>query len=97
MLVIKSFLEQYGHFDAATDTYILSASTQSWITSIIVVGEFVGAASAYYVGDTIGRKKGLYISSSAVVIGTLLQTIPTYIGTLAVGRLLVGMLLIATM
>ena len=52
---MKPFIQAYGHYDSSTGTYILSSKIQSLTTSIINVGELVGAVSSYIIGDHLGR------------------------------------------
>ncbi|RDW89169.1 hypothetical protein BP6252_01201 [Coleophoma cylindrospora] len=90
VLAMEAFLKVFGDYRASNDTWYMSSSTQSLITSIINVGELGGAITAYYVGDKLGRKGGLYVSSAAVILGTILQTTSTGIGELIAGRIAVG-------
>lgn len=87
---MDAFAEHYGTFDAATGTMIVSASRQSLVTSIINVGEFVGAVSAFWIGQSIGLKGGLLLACIIVVIGTTLQVAGTALGLLIAGRLVLG-------
>jgi MFS transporter, SP family, sugar:H+ symporter len=87
---MKPFLKQYRKYDSATGTYGVSSSVLSLVTSIINAGEFVGAVTAFFVGEKIGRRGGLYLSSICVVIGTLVQVAGSSEGTLIVGRLVLG-------
>lgn len=87
---MEPFIKAYGHYDSSTGTYILSSSIQSLTTSIINVGELVGAVSSYIVGDHLGRRGGLFVSSFMVVLGVVFQTASHYLGMLIVGRLLLG-------
>lgn len=66
---MPAFLKGYGELNHKTGEYILSAKTQSLVTSMINVGEFIGAVSSYLIGDKLGRKGSLYVSSTAVVVG----------------------------
>ncbi|GAM35494.1 hypothetical protein TCE0_017r03874 [Talaromyces pinophilus] len=90
ILAMEPFIKAYGHYDSSTGTYILSSSIQSLTTSIINVGELVGAVSSYVVGDHLGRRGGLFVSSLMVVLGVIFQTASHYLGMLIVGRLVLG-------
>lgn len=87
---MEPFSKAYGHYDSSTGTYILSSSIQSLTTSIINVGELVGAVSSYIIGDNLGRRGGLFVSSFMVVLGVIFQTASHYLGMLIVGRLVLG-------
>ena len=86
------FLKVYGKYDPATDAYTVSSKVLSLVASIINAGEFIGTVSAFYIGEKFGRKGGLYVSSTFIVLGTVIQTAGVEEGTLIVGRLLVGKL-----
>ncbi|OOF99286.1 hypothetical protein ASPCADRAFT_504730 [Aspergillus carbonarius ITEM 5010] len=90
ILVMEPFIKAYGHYDNATGGYILSSSIQSLTTSIINVGELVGAVSSYLVNDRIGRRGGLFVSSTFVVLGVVFQVAADKLALLIVGRLLLG-------
>ncbi|KFZ20703.1 hypothetical protein V502_03052 [Pseudogymnoascus sp. VKM F-4520 (FW-2644)] len=87
---MQPFLSVYGHFDTKSMEYAVSSSTLSLITSIINVGEFVGATSAFWIGNKLGYKHGLYVSSTAVVVGAIFQVAGTVEATLIIGRLFTG-------
>lgn len=90
---MKPFIKEYGRYDSATGAYVLSASMQSLTTSIINVGELVGAVSSFIVDDRIGRRGGLFVSSAFVVVGVIFQVAADDLGLLIVGRLLLGELI----
>jgi MFS transporter, SP family, sugar:H+ symporter len=90
--VLQPFLKVYGHFDPATNKYMLSSKVLSVVTSIINAGEFVGACSSFYLGDKLGLKKGLYISTFFVVVGVVLQVAGHDEASLICGRLFLGTL-----
>jgi len=87
---MQPFIELYGHFDAVQGKYVLASRIESIITSIINVGEFLGAVSSFIVEDRLGRRGGLYVSSTCVIIGTVLQVSHSNIGILIAGRLVLG-------
>lgn len=87
---MEPFIKEYGHYDSASGAYVLSASMQSLTTSIINVGELVGAVSSFVVDDRIGRRGGLFVSSAFVVAGVIFQVAADDLGLLIVGRLLLG-------
>jgi MFS family permease len=88
---MQSFIKVYGHYNSTTDSYVLSSSIQSLTTSIINVGELLGAISSYLVDDRIGRRGGLFVSSAFVTAGVIFQVSADELGLLIVGRLLMGM------
>ncbi|RAH50374.1 sugar porter family MFS transporter [Aspergillus brunneoviolaceus CBS 621.78] len=90
ILDMDPFIKAYGHYDSATGGYVLSSSIQSLTTSIINVGELVGAVSSYLVDDRIGRRGGLFVSSAFVTAGVIFQVAADNLALLIVGRLLMG-------
>ncbi len=93
ILAMKLFLKLYGKYNAVTGAFMLTAKMQPLVTSIINVGEFLGAVSSFWIGDKYGRKGGLYVSSTSVVIGVTLQVSDATIGSLIAGRLVLGALI----
>ena len=87
---MRSFAKIYGRLDGAKGTYTLSTETQSLVTSIIDAGEFLGAVSAFIVGERYGRRGGLFISSAIVCLGTILQLAGDHLRCLTAGRLVMG-------
>jgi SP family sugar:H+ symporter-like MFS transporter len=69
---------------------MLSSKVLSVVTSIINAGEFVGACSSFYLGDKLGLKKGLYISTFFIAIGVVLQVAGHNEASLICGRLFLG-------
>ncbi|KAJ5959867.1 general substrate transporter [Penicillium vulpinum] len=90
ILAMEPFIKAYGQYDSATGGYILSSSMQSLTSSIINVGEIVGALSSYLVDDKIGRRGGLFVSSAFVAAGTIFQVAADKLALLIIGRLLLG-------
>jgi MFS family permease len=88
---MQPFIRLYGHYDPTKGIYVLSSRTQSITSSIINAGEFLGAISSFVIGDRLGRRGGLFVSSTCVIIGTTIQVADTHIGALIAGRLVLGM------
>lgn len=91
---MEPFIKAYGHYDTTTGGYVLSSSMQSLTTSIINVGEFVGAISSFLIDNKFGRRGGLFVSSAFVVIGAIFQVAADNLGLLITGRLLLGGLIL---
>lgn len=89
---MQPFLKIFGHLDPVKGVYVLSAERQSLTTSIINAGEFVGAISSFVIGERLGPRSGLFVSSAAVIIGTLIQVLAPNVGALIAGRLILGRL-----
>jgi MFS transporter, SP family, sugar:H+ symporter len=87
---MQPFIRLYGHYDPTKGIYVLTSRTQSITSSIINAGEFLGAVSSFIIGDKLGRRGGLFVSSTCVIIGTTIQVADTHIGALVAGRLVLG-------
>lgn len=87
---MQPFIKIYGHYDAAQKTYVLNSNTESVVTSMINVGEFVGAVTSFILGEHFGRRGSLLIAVCTVVVGVILQTASSSIGLLIAGRLVLG-------
>jgi len=79
---MDEFNLHYGSYDAATGKKMVSAPTQSLVTSIINAGEFIGAATAFLISERIGLRGGLLASCVIVAIGTTLQVAVPDVGCL---------------
>ncbi|KAH0359487.1 general substrate transporter, partial [Aureobasidium melanogenum] len=90
ILAMQPFLKIFGHLDPVKGVYVMSAERQSLTTSIINAGEFVGAISSFVIGERLGPRSGLFVSSAAVIIGTLIQVLAPNVGALIAGRLILG-------
>ncbi|TIA83541.1 hypothetical protein E3P89_02080 [Wallemia ichthyophaga] len=90
VLATHQFKHDYGTCAAENECEI-NSSDKSIFTSIVFVGEFVGALSSAPIGDYFGRK-GCFITACAMgIIGTILQSVmvgnhPIFI----VGRMILG-------
>ncbi|CAE6499669.1 unnamed protein product [Rhizoctonia solani] len=60
------------------------------VVSTLAGGCFVGAASAAWFADHIGRKRTLQLGSLIAVVGCLLQCVAVNIGMLIAGRIIAG-------
>lgn len=87
---MPAFLKIYGYYDPVKAAYVMTPSRQSIVTSVINIGEFIGASSSFIIGDAFGRRTGLLISMAAIVVGTIFQMADNLLGLLITGRLVVG-------
>jgi SP family sugar:H+ symporter-like MFS transporter len=91
ILVMPPFVRAYGKYDQSTGSYTIPAWLMSLITSIINLGEFLGALSSHYVGTKVGRRGGIFAGCVTVLAGTLIHAIAPKVEVLVIGRLLLGM------
>ncbi|KAF2435784.1 general substrate transporter [Tothia fuscella] len=68
----------------------VSPSQSSMIVSLLSAGTFFGALTAAPVGDMLGRRWGLIVSSIVFIVGVVLQTIATGIDLFVAGRFFAG-------
>ncbi|KAL9093848.1 MAG: hypothetical protein Q9165_003771 [Trypethelium subeluteriae] len=79
-----------GTIDPDTGGPGITSSQQSQIVSLLSAGTFFGALSASPMGDYIGRRLGLIVSSFVFVFGVILQTASTSIPLFVAGRFFAG-------
>ncbi|KAF8607787.1 general substrate transporter [Ceratobasidium sp. AG-I] len=77
----KYFLEYFNPSDALVGA----------VVSTLAGGCFVGAASAAWLADHIGRKRTLQVGSLIAIVGCLLQCVAVNIGMLIAGRIVAGL------
>ncbi|KAI0850541.1 putative MFS sugar transporter [Daldinia vernicosa] len=65
-------------------------SVLSIITSIYTIGCFLGAVTAFYIGETIGRKKTVLVGTVIMSVGAILQTSSFSVPHMIVGRIVTG-------
>ncbi|KAL7423478.1 hypothetical protein Q5752_001058 [Cryptotrichosporon argae] len=94
LLAETAFKRDYGYQITNSDGsigYEYSAANQSLWTSIIQVGEVVGALAAGFLGDWGGRKGAILAAITLVTIGITIQIAYASSATLTVGRLVIGL------
>lgn len=84
------FIRAYGVYDSATGTYSLPSWLMSLITSIINLGEFLGAIASHKLGVMFGRRGGLIIGCMTILLGVLIHSVAPKVPLLVIGRLLLG-------
>lgn len=70
---------------------IITSSQKSLIVSILSAGTFFGALLAAPMGDLIGRRMGMIMSSLVFIFGVILQTAATAIPLFTAGRFFAGL------
>ena len=79
-----------GTKDRKTGDPALSASERSLIVSILSAGTFFGALAAAPMGDVLGRRIGMIMSTLVFIFGVILQTAATAIPLFTAGRFFAG-------
>ncbi|KAI0893823.1 general substrate transporter [Annulohypoxylon nitens] len=67
-----------------------NTSTLSIITAIYTVGCFLGAITAFYIGETIGRKRTILVGTSIMTVGAILQATSFSVPHMIVARIVSG-------
>ncbi|KAI5477264.1 general substrate transporter [Pseudohyphozyma bogoriensis] len=91
-LIMPDFKMRFGYEDPANPgEYILSATRQSEITSLLSAGTFFGALAQTFTADSLGRKGSILLWSIIFTIGVTIQTATERsLAQLLVGRLIAG-------
>ncbi|KAF2235072.1 general substrate transporter [Viridothelium virens] len=79
-----------GAIDPDTGGPGITSSQSSQIVSLLSAGTFFGALGASPMGDYIGRRLGLIVSSFVFIFGVVLQTASTSIPLFVAGRFFAG-------
>lgn len=80
-----------GAIDPMTAELGLKVSEIGLVTSTLLVGAAVGALTIGYLSDAIGRKKTILLLSTIFFLGAVLCAVAPGLGTLLVGRVLLGL------
>ena len=84
------FKKQFArHWDKDDKPY-LTSSEMSLIVSILSGGTFLGALSASFIADRIGRRLGMIASCMVFTAGVVLQTAATEQNLFVAGRAVAG-------
>ncbi|KAI1214157.1 general substrate transporter [Annulohypoxylon truncatum] len=67
-----------------------NTSTLSIITAIYTIGCFFGAITAFYIGETIGRKKTILVGTAIMTVGAILQATSFSVPHMIVARIVSG-------
>jgi MFS family permease len=95
--LLRYFIRQYTGLpypdpnDAvAVKAFVIPASKQSLVTSILSAGTFFGAIIAGDVADFLGRRLTIILGCVIFTIGCILEVASTGIGLMVPGRLICG-------
>ncbi|OTB05522.1 hypothetical protein M426DRAFT_72827 [Hypoxylon sp. CI-4A] len=84
VVISKDYLDVHN-LNGSENTSMLSI-----ITSIYTIGCFLGAITAFYIGETIGRKKTVLVGTAIMTIGAILQTSSFSVPHMIVARIVTG-------
>lgn len=92
VLGMKPYVSDYGTSTDASGNTTLTTSFMSLTTSIIYVGELVGALLAAPINDRLGRKAVFYCASLCIIAGAIVQLLAHGLeGLIVLGRILIGL------
>ncbi|KAF1979344.1 general substrate transporter [Bimuria novae-zelandiae CBS 107.79] len=94
LLTLPSFLKHFPEIDTAHPPAGTTQSYTSTIQGITVgaytLGCFFGAVATIWLGNMLGRKRTIFVGSSIMIIGAILQTSSYGLPQLIVGRWITG-------
>jgi sugar porter (SP) family MFS transporter len=91
ILGMQTFKNDYGYVDSTTGRKVLATDFTALTTSIIYVGDLLGALLAAPVNDRWGRKAVFLFASISIIAGGVAQVADTGIeGIIILGRILMG-------
>jgi MFS family permease len=91
LLTLGSWVRQFPEIntvDHPGDNHI--ATIQGISVASYNVGCFVGAVITIFIGDILGRRKMIFLGSSIMIIGAILQCSAFSLAHLIVGRIITG-------
>jgi len=94
LLTLPSFLHHFPQIDTQNPPLGSSAGQASNVQGITVggytLGCFFGAVATIWLGNLLGRKRTIFVGSSIMVVGAVLQASSFGLPQLIVGRLVTG-------
>ncbi|KAE8445462.1 hypothetical protein EG329_013352 [Mollisiaceae sp. DMI_Dod_QoI] len=91
LLTLESWVKQFPEIDTVHNPRNNHISTIQGISvASYNVGCFVGAIITIFIGDILGRRKMIFLGSSIMVIGAILQCSAFSLAHLIVGRIITG-------
>ncbi|KAK6439784.1 hypothetical protein LTR95_004006 [Oleoguttula sp. CCFEE 5521] len=82
VIVTDDFLET---LNIVGDTSMIST-----VTALYTIGCFFGAVAAFVIGDILGRKKSIFIGTTIMSVGAILQITAYSVPHMIVGRIVAG-------
>lgn len=93
-MTLPSFTSQFPEIDvpaSGSPDYIHASTIQGITVGSYNLGCLTGAVMTIWLGDMLGRRRMIFLGSSIMVIGAILQCSSYSIAQLIVGRLITGM------
>lgn len=86
VLGMPYFTKQYGVYDAATDSYTISASLQSAGSAIPTAGLAIGAFSCHLISDRWGRRTALLLTAITYIVAIIIEVTSNSYWQVVMGR-----------
>jgi MFS family permease len=91
LLTLESFVKTFPEINTLVDPANNYVTTIQGITvASYNIGCFIGAIVTMFIGDILGRRRMIFLGSTIVVIGAILQTSAFSLGHLIAGRVITG-------
>ncbi|KAM0125315.1 hypothetical protein ACHAQE_009576 [Botrytis cinerea] len=90
LLTLKSFVDTFPEIDTVNDKSYHTALTQGLVVASYNLGCFGGAVITIFLGDRLGRRRMIFLGSSIMIVGAVLQASSFSIGQFIAGRVLTG-------
>ncbi|KAH7129970.1 general substrate transporter [Dactylonectria estremocensis] len=89
-LAFQAFREDYGHYYAAADDYVVSATWQSLWAAANTLGIVIGSCIAGFTNDRIGRKFSFWVNLLTSVVTSFILLFAPNVQTLFAAKLIFG-------
>ncbi|KAF7880726.1 uncharacterized protein EAF01_011995 [Botrytis porri] len=90
LLTLPSFVETFPEIDTTNDKSYHTALYQGLVVASYNLGCFGGAVVTIFLGDRLGRRRMIFLGSSIMIIGAILQATSFSIVQFIIGRVLTG-------
>ncbi|PWY79012.1 MFS sugar transporter [Aspergillus eucalypticola CBS 122712] len=94
LLTLESFAETFPQMNTLTTTGAqqhYNSTIQGTVVALYTVGGIFGSLSCIYLGDLLGRKKVIFITSAISIIGALLMATSFGLAQFIVARVVLGL------
>ncbi|KAK6359224.1 Plasma membrane low glucose sensor [Orbilia brochopaga] len=91
ILAMDSFIRDYHTTTDKNGQPYITSSQSSLIVSILSAGTVIGALTANFFADWIGRRWGLIVSSTLFTVGVVVQVLSAALPMFIIGRTITGM------
>ncbi|KAF7874001.1 hypothetical protein EAF04_002673 [Stromatinia cepivora] len=90
LLTLPSFVATFPEIDTIHDTSNHTSTIQGISVSSYNLGCFLGAIATIFIGDILGRRRMIFLGSSIMIVGAVLQACAFNLGQLIAGRVITG-------